>query len=184
MELNKYIRLTVFFVFGIVMTSCVEVNGSGYDSLTEQEKEHVKPCRTDIENITPDGNLYKIKVEQVSNFIRKKQNVLVYEYLPFCNGESGRCPIEVKQVCKKLHLECIVISSVYDGIFPLSKYNFPIFVIDNEPFKTNNYQVYSNEFYKTLTNCNDKSRRSASFHYFKYGQYVRSYTSVLDINNI
>lgn len=181
MKPSKSIILSVFLTFGVVMTSCIEVNGSGYNSLTEQEKLHVKSCKMAIENIRSDGNLYKIRIEQIRHFINKRQNVLVYEYLPFCSGESGRSPEEVQQICKKLHWECIVISSVYDGIFPLKKYNFPIFVIDNEPFHTNNYQVYSNEFYRTLTKSNDKSRRLGVFHYFRNGQYIRSYTSIFDI---
>jgi len=182
MEVSKLIRLTLFLIFGIVITSCVEVNGSGYDSLTEQEKQYVKPCKVAIEQIKQDGNLYKVKVGQVRDFINKKQNVLVYEYLPFCSGESGRSPAEVKQICRDLHLECIVISSVYDGLFPLDKYKFPVFVIDNVSYGTDNYQVYSNEFYKALTHSDGKKRKLGSFHYFRDGKYICSYTSVLNVS--
>lgn len=107
--------------------------------------------------------------------------MLVYEYLPFCSSESGRSPEEVRTKCGELHLECVVISSVYDGVLPMSKYKFPVFVIDKAPYNTDNYQDYSNEFYKALTHGDDEDLATGSFHYFSKGKYVYRYASVSDI---
>ena len=42
MELNKIICSVLFLTAGVVLTSCIEVNGSGYSDLSESEKLHVK----------------------------------------------------------------------------------------------------------------------------------------------
>lgn len=119
MELNRIIHSVLFLIAGVVLTSCIEVNGSGYSDLSESEKLHVKKCEVPFDSITNDGNLYKVSVKQVSDYIKKHQRVLVYEYLPFCSGANGISPIEIKRYCEKQHINLVVISSVYDGIFPI-----------------------------------------------------------------
>ncbi|MCH5307968.1 MAG: hypothetical protein J1E37_07755 [Prevotella sp.] len=164
------------------MHSCIEVNGSGLSTLSKEERQKIKSCTGPLDAIKNDGNLYKVTAKQVSLYIKGKKDVLVYEYLPFCTGESGRSPIEVKQVCDKKKWSCVIISSVYDGIFPIpSNNNFPMFVIDNSVYNTDNYQTYSELFYADLTNSNSEDRAVNTFHYFHDGKYVRSYASIHDV---
>lgn len=172
-------KLVLFLTAGVIMISCIEVNGSGYSDLSESEKLYVKSCRTSLDSIRNDGNLYKVTVSQVKDYIRKSKEVVVYEYLPFCSGESGRTPKEVKKVCDKRNIHLVVISSVFDGIFPIPSSNtFPLFVIDNNVYHTDNYQTYSERFYKSLTGCDNEDRKQRSFHYFRNGKYVCSYESI------
>lgn len=164
------------------MASCIEINGSGYSSLTESEKQHVKKCTSAPDALQNDGNLYQVTVEQVKEYIEKEQNVLVYEYLPFCSGESGRSPMEVKGYCDEKELKCLVITSVYDGIFPIPTSNtFPMLAIDHQVYGTDNYQKYSNLFYQQLTGSDEESRKVSSFHLFRNGKYVRSLDSLVDL---
>lgn len=93
MELNRIIHSVQLLTAGVILTSCIEVNGSGYSNLSESEKLHVKECEVPLDSITNDGNLYKVSVKQVSDYIKKHQRVLVYEYLPFCSGVNGISPI-------------------------------------------------------------------------------------------
>ena len=83
MELNKIIRSVLFLTAGVVLTSCIEVNGSGYSDLSESEKLHVKKCESSMDSIKNDGNLYKVTVRQVKDCINGYKEAIVYEYLPF-----------------------------------------------------------------------------------------------------
>ena len=148
MELNRIIHSVQLLTAGVILTSCIEVNGSGYSDLSESEKLHVKKCEVPLDSITNDGNLYKVSVKQVSDYIKKHQRVLVYEYLPFCSGVNGISPIEIKRYCEKHHINLVVISSVYDGIFPIpSSYTFPIFVIDNSINSSLKFEIMAKQLY-------------------------------------
>ena len=114
--MNKVLHSILFLVMGVLLTSCIEINGSGYSDLSESEKQQVKKCTSDLGALQNDGNLYQITAEQAKEYIKNEQNVLVYEYLPFCSGDSGRSPMEVKRYCDEKDLKCLIISSVYDGI--------------------------------------------------------------------
>lgn len=169
-----FIRL---LIVGGIMQSCISINKSGFSDLSEAERLKVKSCSAPLDSIHNDGNLYKVTAKQVGMYINGKQDVLVYEYLPFC--KVGQSPTEVKQICDKMKWDCIVISSVYDGVFPIPPSNaFPMFVIDNSVYNTDNYQTYSNKFYTDLTKSDSKERKTSSFHYFHNGEYVRSYATI------
>ena len=179
--MNKVLHSILFLVTGALLTSCIEINGSGYSDLSESEKKQVKKCTSDLESLQNDGNLYQITAEQAKEYIKKEQNVLVYEYLPFCSGESGRSPMEVKAYCDEKELKCLIISSVYDGIFPIPTNNtFPMLVIDNQVYGTDNYQEYGDKFYLQLTGSDDESRMESTYHLFRNGEYVRSLVALTD----
>lgn len=180
MRLDRH-YLILSLIVAIAMQSCIAINKSGFSDLSEAEKQKVKSCSASLESISNDGNLYKVTAEQVSMYINSKQDVLVYEYLPFC--KVGLPPAEVKQICDKMQWDYVVISSVYDGIFPIPSSNtFPMFVIDNSVYNTDNFQTYSNKFYTDLTKSDSKERKTSSFHYFHNGEYVRSYATIDGIN--
>lgn len=179
--MNKVLHSILFLVTGVLLTSCIEINGSGYSDLTEADRQHVKKCTGNIGTLQNDGNLYQITAEQVKEYIQKEHKVLVYEYLPFCSGESGRSPIEVKGYCDGKGLKCLVISSVYDGIFPIpTACTFPMLVINHQVFGTDNYQEYGDKFYQQLIG-NDAQSREGSYHLFSDGKYVRSFESLVDL---
>lgn len=179
--MNKVLHSILFLITGVFLTSCIEFNGSGYSDLTESEKQHVKKCTSTLDSLQNDGNLYQVTAEQVKAYIKKEPKVLVYEYLPFCSGESGRPPMEVKQYCDKKGLKCLVIASVYDGILPIPPTNtFAMLVIDHEVYGTDNYLEYSNQFYRKLTGSDDESRKTSTYHLFYNGKYVRSIASLAD----
>lgn len=177
--MNKLLHTLVFILSGTVMFSCIELNGSGYSSLTEQERLHVKECAVSLDSITNDGNLYAVKVDQVKDYLQDRHGVLVYEYLPFCSGESGRNPAEIQQYCVKNQLDLVVISSVYDRVLSISRsLTFPVFVIDKASYGTDNYRKYCEKFYSALTNDNSKMRKTSSYHFFIDGKYVKSRSSL------
>lgn len=179
--MNKTLHPILLLLTGLLFTSCV-INGSGYSELTESEKQHVKKCTCDLGALRNDGNLYQVTVEQMKVYIQKERNVLVYEFLPFCSGESGRSPMEVQGYSEEKGLKCLVVASVYDGIFPIpATYTFPMLVIDHQAFGTDNYQEYGDQFYRQLTGTDDPSRKDGTFHLFRNGKYVRSLASLADL---
>lgn len=100
-----------------------------------------------------------------------------------CRSALARAdPKEIKAACDKRNVNCIIISSVYDHIFPVPEdYTFPLFVIDNEPYKTDNYQKYGEAFYKSLIHIDDENRY-CSYHYFCDGEYVCSFDLLTDFD--
>lgn len=54
MELNRIIHSVQLLTAGVILTSCIEVNGSGYSDLSESEKLHVKKT-----NISRKGTTWK-----------------------------------------------------------------------------------------------------------------------------
>ena len=180
--MNKILHSILYLVTGVLLTSCIEINGSGYSDLSESEKQHVKKCTSSLGALQNDCNLYQVTAKQVKEYIQKEQNVLVYEYLPFCSGGSGRSPIEVKRYCNEKGLKCVVVASVYDGIFPIPATNtFPMFVIDHQVYGTDNYQEYGDKFYLELTGSDEQSRKESTYHLFYNGKYVRSIVSLDDL---
>lgn len=179
MKLSSIIHSVLFLTAGVILTSCIEVNGSGYSDLSESEKQHVKTCEAPLDTIKNDGNLYQVTAKQVKDCINGYKEVIVYEYLPFCSGDNGVSPAKIKKSCDKQNIHLIVISSVYDGIFPIPSDNtFPLFVIDNNVYHTDNYQTYGEQFYKSLTGSDSENRKINSFHYFCNGKYIDSYSSI------
>lgn len=175
----KIIRSALPLTAAALLSACIEINSSGYSDLSETEKQHVRACTVPLDSVTNDGNLYKVTVGQVRDYIRRNKEVIVYEWLPFCSGSNGRPPMEVKRACDRRHIPLVVISSVYDGVFPIPATNaFPLFVIDNAAYNTDNYQTYGEAFYKALTGSDSEERQVNSFHYFHDGRYVRSFEGV------
>lgn len=180
--MNKAIFLLYLMIFGTVIQSCVQINGSGYSQLTNEEKEHVKKCHLSIDSITKDDNLYMVDTKRVLEYLKNKQRAIVYEYLPFCSGNSGMNPQYVRDICKEKQVDCIVISSTYDELFQIANsVDFPIFVIDIKHYNTDNYQIYSDMFYHTITNNDSENRKICSFHLFENGKYIHSFLSIEDM---
>lgn len=172
-------RIVVLLLLGTVLSSCIEINGSGYSILSDEDKKHVIICNQPLDSLTNNGNLYAINTKQVKEYLQNKHRVIVYEYLPFCSGESGTNPQTIYEICKQKAMDLLVVSSVYDGILPISQnIEFPIFVIDFNPYHTDNYQKYSEEFYKCLTNDDSEDRKYSSYHLFEEGKYIKSLSNL------
>ena len=166
--------ITLFCV--CVFVSCVEFNDSGYARLNEEEKRMVKNLDCPIEQIEDYQKLYKIRVEQILDFVKKEPYVMVYDYLPFCKSPNVKTIDEIHEFAKQKGAACVVVSSVYDGILPISPDSkTPIFVIDSAPYKTENYQKYSERFYTELTHGNPQKLIEKNIHYFRNGKYMGSY---------
>lgn len=178
MELNKIACALGLLLVELLATACANVNGTGYDTLTDNEKEHVKTCDRNISEIRNDGNVYKVMVAQVRNYIQQEKDIIIYEYVPFCDGESGTSPSRVAEVCNQRQVKLMVVSTVYDDLFPVKDYTFPVFVIDNGPYHTENYQKYAEQFFHELTGSDEDNRAYGFFHYFHNGNYVRSFSSL------
>lgn len=174
-KMNKLHNIIMYILSLTVISSCIEINGSGYLRLTAEEKSHIKVCTSPLDCVSNDGNLYTVTVEQVKEYVKNKPKVLVYSYLPFCPASQN--PAEVKEYCDKNGFDFLVISSVYDGLLPVPRtFTFPVFVIDLTPYETDNFQKYGDEFYSALTNDDSENRQISSCHLFQNGIYVKSFS--------
>ena len=69
--MNKVLHSIFFLLTGVLLTSCIEINDSGYSDLKESEKQHVKKSTSNLGTLQNDGNLYQITAEQVKEYIQK-----------------------------------------------------------------------------------------------------------------
>ena len=177
------IQMMLLTVLGLgLLATCIQINGSGYDSLSPENKAHVKVCDRPMSEISYDGNVYQVTVDQVKELTEHVPELLVYEYLPFCNAPSCVPPSQVLKFCKRKGLSLCVISDVYDGLFDLQQKIIPIFVINHTVYGTDDYQEYSRHFYDELTGIPLAEREYHTYHYFKNGQYVCSYGSLESVH--
>ena len=177
-----YLKFFVFFSVVLLLLYTIQFNGSGYDTLSDENKAHVKVCDVPMSQIRYDGNVYQVKVEQVREYMKDIPHLIVYEYLPFCNAPSCVPPTHVLKFCKRKGVSLCVISDVYDGLFDLQQKVLPIFVINHNVYGTDKYQDYSRQFYDELTGISAEEREFHSYHYFKHGHYVCSYGSLESIH--
>ena len=177
--------LGLLMVCGLLgwLTGLIHINGSGYADLTPEQRQRVLKCHHPIDEVRNDGNLYQINHQQVADLIKRKHNVVVYLYLPFCSSEDCISPIEAERVCTQKGYYFCLVGGVYDGLEPLqgSSLKAPILVIDHTFYHTDNYQHYCREFEKLLTGQDYDQRGFGAFHTFAGGAFKHSYDKVSQI---
>lgn len=179
MKHHRLLRACLGLTATLAFAACIDINGTGYKDLSAEEKAHVKECTLPIDSLTNDGNLYQVKVALVEDYLKKHPQTLVYSYLPFCNSDSTCSPSFIKSTCDSLHLNLLVITSVYDDIFPIPEfYSFPLLVIDPQPYDTDNYQKLTEKFYEQLTHVDDDERVGESYLLFQHDRFVKGFSSL------
>lgn len=167
---------------GILMgiSSCV-INGSGYESLSEKEKEKVKDCSTRIDSIKNDGNIYMVDAKQVKQYLSDKDCVLVYIWAPYCKSDICVSPLDAEKICKERGIELCLVSDSYEDTDLAGNVKCPILVISRLAYATNNLPKYRSLFEEELTGKTDKETGYSRYHLFVHGKYVKSFEKITDI---
>nr|WP_309569048.1 hypothetical protein [Hoylesella timonensis] len=102
----------------LALVSC-QISGltSGYNHLSKQQKEKIIDYNGKIDNISDFTNVYNVTVEQVKEYLSNHNNVIIYDYTPFCKSSFCLPLNTLEDICKKNNTDLLVISNIYDDIF-------------------------------------------------------------------
>lgn len=166
----------------LVLVSC-QISGltSGYNHLSKQQKEKIIDYNGKIDNISDFTNVYNVTVEQVKEYLSNHNNVIIYDYTPFCKSSFCLPLNTLEDICKKNNTDLLVISNIYDDIFLGVTNNFPILMIKTSVYNTKSRAKYIYKFYQSLIGLNQKEIVYASYHYFQNGTYIKSFNDIKDI---
>ena len=122
----------ILIIIGIsTLTSCViTYPGRRYKHLTEDQKKRVVVCSAPIDSLTNDGKVYLVTIEQMQEFLKSKNRVLIYEYASFCQSDYCVNPAVIENECTKAGVRYCIVSVSYEDIFNISVQNTPILAIE------------------------------------------------------
>lgn len=175
-------RLLKIICLSLLCASCISIGGiySGYNQLSDQQKQRVKELSIPMEEVKADGNIYQIIHEQAMDLIRSQAEVLIYEYTPWCKSEYCANPLEVAERCKESNIFFCLITTTFEDISSLWKIELPIFAIRNEAYGTKVRAKYCRLFFDQLTGVPEKERGFGSFYLFRDGRFVQAYKMYQD----
>jgi hypothetical protein len=171
MNKNLLLALAVF-----VLASC-QISGltSGYSHLSKKEQQRVVHYKGKIADIHDLSNVYAVTAEQVEEYLATKEKVVVYDYTPYCTAPNCVTPATLANICKAQKANLLIISNVYDDVFRAVDGKLPILMIETQAYKTKWRSKYIDAFFTPLIGRRIKDVDYAGYHYFKNGNYVRSF---------
>ena len=169
--------LVVLFVIGR-LTGFVVVESDGYHSeyakLSDDKKARVMDI-TDMDSLKADGNVYRVRHEQVRHYLNGRGKAVVYSYIPYCTQKSCVDPVDCFRMCDEAGVELLLISELYYKLFEnTTDYPQPVFVINSESYGTDDREDYVKLFYNGLVGEENWSRLSNGGLYFCFnrGKYI------------
>ena len=164
------------------LSSCgmIQIGGltSGYQSLTDRQKQQVKALSSSMDAITDRGYVYKVSVQQVQDYIQKKKDVLIYNFTPWCSGDNCINPIMLNKLCEQNGVTLCVIANAYDDLFRYNLNTLQYFVIDEQSCGTKKRNKYIRVFFDALTQVEEKVRGYGSYLLFRDGVFRHAYEDI------
>lgn len=159
------------------LTSCaIYINDDGYRFLSDEEKAHIMVLDKSINDITNDGNIYRINISQMQDFLNSHEKVLVYEYLLYCKSDHCVLPSAIEDKCITAGITpCFVLQSYY-GAFTIPQMKSPLLIVNKENYDK---KKYCEQFFNELTNTTYKTRGYGRYYYFKNGEYKKCIDDIL-----
>ena len=181
-----YFAYETFVILCLLFPSCgmIVVHGfnSGYNLLTDEEKERVIRCDCPIEELENDGNVYVVDTAQMRAYLQRHDSVMVYDWSPGCPADHCISLPLFESLCKSHGVtSCIVQEYMrFDSLPSRDKVASPILFIDKSMYDTDRCDKYTDRFYGQLTGTTMKERGYGRFHLFVKGGYVDTYNACTD----
>ena len=186
-DLNQMIRhIVLLFCISLtfLLSSCavIEINGLGndYKDLDESHKALVRPLESFGE--AQPGWVYKLTMPQLKEELKKQPKAIVRVFNAACRGNACR-PLSVFQQYAQengytIYQVMISYAGMEDAIIQAK--DFPLFVIDNEYYKTSLQPLYLRYFTNELIGLPRKTKEKdvpkeldGEFYFFEYGQLTK-----------
>lgn len=188
-----YRRISILLILmgamGIICSSCgmIVIKGyySDYKKLTEEEKAKVLRCKTSIDSLNNDGNIYIIDTLQIRNYLNNHHKVFIYEWSPLCHAQSCISPTLFENFCMENELMPCIIITIFDfsSIPSPETLHSPILFIDTTLYKTDVADKYCKRFFDQLTGIKLKKRGYGRFHLFKKGKFIKTCQDYFEAGN-
>ena len=173
----------LLLLFTILLLSSCYIGGltSDYKVLSQNARKRVMNYDGDIGLLKEDRNVYNIQVKQVKEFIAQHNEVVIYDFTPYCTSPNCMQPNDFVDDCKAKGKTPVIISNSYDEIFRFRKLGIPMLMIDTSAFPTKWRTKYIRLFYDELTGIPVKERGWGGYVYFKDGKFVKAYDNFGDV---
>ncbi|MGI6222497.1 MAG: hypothetical protein ACOYJG_02690 [Prevotella sp.] len=142
----------LFFAAPLFVSCQIQGLTSDYSYLSAEGKKRIVKYTGAIDSISDYSKVYDVTAEQVKDFISNHDEVLIYNYTPYCRYKYCISPKELISTCKKQKVEVLIISNIYDDILVALNDEFPILMINTEVYGTKWRSKYIDLFYKDLKN--------------------------------
>ena len=100
--------------FTSLISSCA-IGGltSDYNKLTAKEKQRVVKSFGDIDQLKADNTIYLVEVQQVKDYCNKHQQVVIYDYTPYCGSSACMQVNDFVDMCKANGVNALPIANSY-----------------------------------------------------------------------
>lgn len=173
--------LLIKYVMPFLMTACgISINTSVYSELTDEQRARILLCEGPIDSLNADSNIYQVTAAQVKEYVAGQDEVIVYKFTPWCNGDQCVIPRAAEKAIRGRGYGFCLVPIGYDHQERLAGVSCPKLVINTTAYDTDNFKKYCRRFFGELTGS-DWNDLQGSFHLFKNGRYVCSYNELEDI---
>ena len=158
------------FVLLIFLSACSKDEESIIDyTPKEVGKDKIVDCGDKISAITDFSKVYKVSVEQVQDYVKERDIVVVCEY----GNETSNSTEVAVATCRAEGVDILLISDGGGGLPPMVS-NVPLLMVDTNADNTKIKLKYNRFFFERLLGVSLKSINYAPYHVFVDGKYVTS----------
>lgn len=170
--------LVMLLMLAFPSCAIIEINGLGndYKDLTESQKALVRPLES-FDEVQP-GLVYKLTMPKLKEELERQPRAIVRVFNPACRGNACKPLSTFQQYAQEngYALYQVMISYAGLGDAVAQSAEFPLFVIDNEYYKTSLLPLYVRYFTNELVGLPHKTKERdvpeelvGQFYYFENG---------------
>ena len=177
-----YMLVALLLMFAFPSCAIIEINGLGndYNDLTESQKALVRPLEC-FEDAQP-GWVYKLTMPMLKEELEKQPKAIVRVFNPACRGNACK-PLSMFQRYAQENgyvLYQVMISYAGLGDAVAQSTEFPLFVIDNDYYRTSLQPLYLRYFTNELVGLSRKTKErdvpeelTGQFYFFEDGRLTK-----------
>ena len=170
--------LVMLLMLAFPSCAIIEINGLGndYKDLTESQKALARPLES-FDEVQP-GLVYKLTMPKLKEELERQPRAIVRVFNPACRGNACKPLSTFQQYAQEngYALYQVMISYAGLGDAVAQSAEFPLFVIDNEYYKTSLLPLYVRYFTNELVGLPRKTKERdvpeelvGQFYYFENG---------------
>ena len=182
---NKTKTIGLYTLLSLLLfTSCavIEINGLGndYNDMDESHKALVRPLES-FEEAQP-GLVYKLTMPMLKVELEQQPKAIVRVFNAACRGNACRPLSTFQQYAKENGYTIYQVMISYAGMENAIEQakDFPLFVIDNDYYKTSLQPLYLRYFTNELVGLPQKTKErdipkelDGEFYFFEFGQLTK-----------
>ena len=180
--IRNYALFALLMMVAFPSCAIIEINGLGndYNDLTESQKALVRPLER-FEDAQP-GWVYKLTIPMLKEELEKQPKAIVRVFNPACRGNACKPLSSFQQYAQEngYVLYQVMISYAGLGDAVAQSAEFPLFVIDNDYYRTSLQPLYVRYFTNELVGLPRKTKErdvpeelDGEFYFFEYGRLTK-----------